>query len=462
MSTLKAGAARVDISPPLGTQLAGDIGRLRPVEEIRDPIFASALVLEKDNRKFCVLVLDLTILIKAWVDPIRRGAAERFGIAPEAVLVCATQTHSSVAFGHAFAELECEQIPHDLRWLLGGDDAYHQIAVERALDAIEQANAKLEPVTVGAASGIEARIAFNRRFVMRDGTTRTHPPQADPLIRHAEGPIDPEVGVVGFRNAAGEMIATLLHYTCHPNHGYPHLYVSADWPGAWSDGVRELCGDECVPLVINGCCGNIHHTNHLDPHHVDDHRRMGQMLTETTTTILPRIEYNDADVLEWKVRHIPIPWRKLDPQMLREAHQLLSDHPEPLWTNDERTLVSWEWMYAISLLDIEKQMQRAPAFDYEIQVLRIGDIALAALPGEPFVEGGLQIKLESPTYPTYIAHMANMYGGYIPTAEALRRGGFETRPSNWSKLAPEALGMIVAASGEMLNELFAATPLKIV
>jgi len=455
MTTLKAGAARVDISPPLGTQLAGDIGRLRPVEEIRDPIYAAALVLEQGGRKFCILSLDLTILIKAWVTPIRRAAAERFGFDEDAVMVCATQTHSSMAFGHAFAELECEHIPDDMRWLLGGDDAYHQLAVDGAVEAIAQAVANLEEVEVGAASGIEGRVCSNRRFVMRDGSTRTHPATADPNIRYAEGPIDPEVGVVCFRNMSGKIIATLLHFTSHPNHGYPLLYVSSDWPGTWRDGVLELIGEDAVPLVINGCCGNIHHRDHLDPHHKPDQERMGRLLTETTATILPRIEYGKVDLLDWKTEHLPVPWRELEAQQLQEARQQLIDHPTPQFTDNTHITVSWEWMYAISLLDIEKQMQLSPHFDYEIQTIRIGNIALAALPGEPFVEGQLRIKLESPTYPTYIAHMSNMYGGYIPTEEGLRRGGFETRPSNWSKMAPEALNMIADKTVEMFNGLFA-------
>lgn len=472
---LQAGAAQVDIAPPLGTQLAGAIGKRRPVEEVRDAIFVKALVLEKDGRKVCLVVLDLTILTKVWVDAIRRQAAEGLGFDEIDVMVCATQTHSTPALGHAFTEEECEYVPRNLRWLLGGDDAYHELVVEKSLEAIEQANAKLEPVTVAAASGIEGRVAFNRRFVMRDGTAAMQPPFADPRIRHAEGPIDPEVGVVSFRNAAGQVVAALLHFTSHPNHGYPHRYVSADWPGAWCEGVRPLFGEQCVPLVLNGCCGNIHHQNHLDPHHVNDLQRMGKLLAETTASILPRLEYQDVDVLDWKTTHLRIPWRDFGPQVFQNAHRLLHEYPEPVWVSekdkkaslleltkeqvaslqtDTHTQVAWDWVYALTLLDVEKQMQREPTFKYEIQTFRIGEIALAALPGEPFVEGQLRIKMESPAYPTYIAHMSNIYGGYIPTAAAIQRGGFETQASNWSKLAPQALDMIVEATLGMLRDLF--------
>lgn len=476
---LKAGSSAIEITPPPGTQLAGAIGKPRPVEEVRDPIYAKALVLEQDAKKFCILVLDVTAITKAWATAIRQAATERFGVDTDAVMVCATQTHSAPALGHGFTEFHCEYVPEDMRWLLGGDDAFHELAVERVVTAIEQAIAKLEPVTVAAASGIEGRVAYNRRFVMRDGRADMNPATAGPQIRYVEGPMDPEVGVVSFRNNAGQVVAVLLHHTCHPNHGYPHHYVSADWPGAWSNGVKAIFGEQCVPIVLNGCCGNIHHHNQLDPHHVDNLDRMAQLLTQTTASILPRLEYKEIDVLDWKSTHLPIPWREFDPHVFQNAHKLLRKYPAPVWVKEEgkkvplleyfeqesRTFqpyekgaqVAWDWVYAISLLDVEKQLQRGPHFDYEIQVLRIGDIALAALPGEPFVEGQLRIKLESPTYPTYIAHMANTYAGYIPTAGALQRGGYESRPGSHSKLAPQALEMIVEAAGELLHEIFIAT-----
>ena len=456
MTTLRAGAAQVDITPPLGTQIAGDIGRRRPVEEIRDRIYAHALVLEMGERKICLLSLDLTIVNTFYATQIRQAAAERFGFEFGAVMVCATQSHSSIALGHTFTEFETEHIPDDMRWLLGGDDAYHPLAVERALEAIEQASAQLQPVSVGAASGIEARVAFNRRMVMRDGTAKTHPQTADPKIRHVEGPIDPEVGVMCFRGEDGKTVAAILHFTSHPNHGYPLRYISADWPGAWCDGTREILGDTCVPLVFNGCCGNIHHTNHLDPHQVEDARAMGEMLTQTTREIVPRIEYSAAEVLDWRSQMLPLPWRTIDSSVFENAHALLKAHPTPQWTDDTQTTVSWDWVYAVSLVDLEEQMRRAPHFDYEVQAFRIGDVALVALPGEPFVEGQLRLKIESPAYPTYVAHMANQYAGYIPTPQALARGGYETNPGNWSKLLPQALDLIVDQSTKTLRELFCA------
>ena len=85
---------------------------------------------------------------------------------------------------------------------------------------------------------------------------------------------------------------------------------------------------------------------------------------------------------------------------------------------------------------------------------QIGEIALLALTGEPFVEGQLRIKLGSPAPYTFVAHMSNGYVGYIPTSEAIKRGGYETDTSHWSKLAPQALDMIVEESVAVLDELY--------
>ena len=268
------------------------------------------------------------------------------------------------------------------------------LALEPIAEAAQQADAALEPACIGAASGMEGRAAFNRRFVMRDGSVRTHPRTGDPHIRYAEGPIDPELGLVAINTASLRMLALLLHHTCHPVHGYPERWISAGWPGAWANGMKELCGPSCVPLVLNGCCGNIHHANHLDPSYVDDFRRMGRLLTETSQPILKSIHYSQDIVLDWRTEHLRIPLRELDAREIDAARDLLARHPEPMWLDEAHTAVDWSWVYAVSFLDLYERRQRDPQYDCEIQAFRLGDVALVGLPGEPFVEGQLRIKLE--------------------------------------------------------------------
>ena len=452
---LRAGAAEADITPAPDIQLAGDIGRRRPVEEVRERLYAKALALESAGRRCCVLSLELAVVAEPWVAEIRRRAAERLGLAPEAVLVHALQIHSAPSLGHFMLSDAYRGIPDALWWLRGGDDRYNEPAADAILHAMESAFAALEPATVHVGREIDGRVAFNRRFVLRDGTARGHPkPHERKQILHCEGPIDPEVGVLVLRAEDGRNLAALLHHTCHPVHGYPHRYTLADWPGAWAAGMRAALGRDCVCMVLNGCCGNIHHHNHLDPRHVSNHLRMGSLLTESACAALRELERQPAALGGRNVR-LRLELRPLTDEAIRSARDLLARCPEPPWRDPEKTAIEWDWVYAHATMDLAERQAADRFTDYEVQVLRLADTALVALPGEPFVEGQLELKRRSPAPYTFLAHMANGSAGYVPTREALARGGYETRTANWSRLAPAALERIVDAADGLLRELFA-------
>ena len=457
VKSICAGAAMSDITPDMGIQIAGDIGRYRPVEEIRDPLYARALVIETDGKRVCWLSLDILLISRKWTNIIKCQAAERFGLDPDAIMVHTVQNHAAPSVGHFFVfnEDDWSLFPREYPWLLGGDDRYNMVCIDGVMDAIGKAIADIQPVTVEIGRGVDGRVAFNRRFIMRDGTGRTHPTPCDPNILYCEGPVDPEVGVMTFTAENSRVVAAVLHHTCHPVHGYPERWISAGWPGAWCDGVRDILGGDCVTMVVNGFCGNIHQRNHLDPNYVDDYKYMGRKLTETTATVLKDMVPMDSPLLDWKIKSLQIPLRMPTDEEIADARKLLTEHPEPIWTDESRTAVEWDWVYAVNRIDLAENVNKMPFFDYPIQVFRLGNTALVSVPGEPFVEEQLRIKLASPADFTFTAHMSTTYVGYLPTLEAFRHGGYETRTGAGSKLTPEALTMVGDAVISMLNELFA-------
>jgi hypothetical protein len=452
-TSISAGAAMVDITPDMGIQIDGDIGRRRPVEEIRDPLYARALVLESGSATCCVLSLDLCSVSKHSTRLIRQKASQQFGIAPEAIMIHAVQNHAAPSIGSDMVSDDYTDLPSDLWFIRGGDERYHGPAVEGILSAIGEACKALQPVQVKAGRGVDGRVAFNRRFVMRDGSVRTHPPVCDPNILYCEGPTDPEVGVVTLAGESG-VVAVLLHHTCHPVHGYPEGWISAGWPGAWAKLVGEHWGPGCVCLVLNGACGNICHGSHLDPTQRDDYAEIGRVLTETVVRALPELKHVAPATLRWGSHSLSIPRRKLDAQELASAQALLARHPEPIWLDDAKTAIDWDWVYAVTLMDLASTRERESQYDYEVQVIRLGEIAIIALEGEPFVEAQLAIKQRSPAPYTFPAHNSNGYAGYLPTRAALELGGYETRTATWSQLAPEALEMVQDGALGLLAEVF--------
>lgn len=312
-------------------------------------------------------------------------------------------------------------------------------------------------MTALAGRGVDGRVAFNRRFILRDGTVKTHAGRWDmPYIMQAEGPVDPEVGVMLFVNDKGARIAALLHHTCHPGHGCGGLRVTAGWPGACALHAQTIFGKQCVPLVLNGFCGNIHHMNPLDPDNKDDHNDMVRKLTETMERIVNQtLRPVSMDEMSWSMEYIPLTRRNPDAQTVAAARTYVREHPTPRWTNAEKTAVSNDYFFAHSILDLHRQCQQSATVDLPVQVIRMGDVAIVAVPGEPFVEEQLRIKLKSPAAFTFCAHMSN--GGclsYIPTAEAFDRGGYETNLYSWSMLAPDSLTRIGDRAIKMLNGLW--------
>ena len=90
-----------------------------------------------------------------------------------------------------------------------------------------------------------------------------------------------------------------------------------------------------------------------------------------------------------------------------------------------------------------------PQVSAPLQVLKIGDLRVSAIPAEVFVEIGLTLKQRHPE--TFTVSLANAYHGYLPTPEQHQLGGYETWRARSSRLEADASTKIIAG----LEELFA-------
>ena len=170
----------------------------------------------------------------------------------------------------------------------------------------------------------------------------------------------------------------------------------------------------------------------------------GTNVSDVTYRIVETLDFQEDAILDYRVKHLRIPIRQVEPELLEWAERILTEKPTPSWINEKG--IDPKWIRAASIMSVHLLRQREQELDYEIQVFRIGDVAIVALPGEPFVEGQLRIKMSSPAKLTYLAHCTTQYIGYIPTREVFAHGGHEVETCYWSKLVPEALDMIVNAT----------------
>lgn len=452
---LSAGAARADITPDVGMFLGGDISNKRAALAIEDRLWANVLALAAGDQRLCIVSTDLVNIKRCWTEQIRQRAAQRFGISPNAVMVHALHNHAAPELGGNALINPSPYVRDDYAWIAGGDDRYNEPAVERMVDAIGRALAAARPTTVSVGRALDDRWVYNRRFIMRDGTRMSNIPPNDPNILRSEHPVDPEVTVVRLADArTGQPLATLLSYTGHPTFGWGRDVVISDWPGAWAALANAHAGAGHVALVLNGCLGNIASRSSPTPAGLAPHKAMAAGLFETSLVALQRAAPITAPLLAHRQSVLHLPLRVPTESELAWARTLLTRHPTPDWSNAEQTRCSWDWRYAIEILDLERSQREQRTFAYEINAIRLGSLALVTLMGEPFVEAQFELKLASKADFTIVAALCNGYVGYLPTAEAWGGKGFEVRTSNHAKLQRDALATVTSEAIRMLNQLF--------
>ena len=71
-------------------------------------------------------------------------------------------------------------------------------------------------------------------------------------------------------------------------------------------------------------------------------------------------------------------------------------------------------------------------------------------------QGQLQIKVNSASPYTFVAHLTTHYVGYLPTREAYTRGGHEANAdvTYWAKLAPGSLEAVTESAIAALRKLY--------
>ena len=114
----------------------------------------------------------------------------------------------------------------------------------------------------------------------------------------------------------------------------------------------------------------------------------------------------------------------------------------------DRRPKGWPEVYALEQIVLAAEPQR----ELKLQAVRIGDVAIAAIPDEVFAITGLKLKLQSPLPNTFNIELANGAEGYIPPPEQHKLGGYTTWAARTAGLEVEAEPKIVEAVLKLLEE----------
>ena len=433
MPKLRAGAARACITPHIGCHISGYFDD-RIAVDILDDTFAKAIVLDNGDDALAIVVLDLIAAHKEDLDRAKARAEELTGIPAANIVISCTHTH------YGPAPVGLLDIPKE--------QAYMDWAMDRAADAVKRAQYRLQPCRIAHVSGQCPEETHNRRWVMKDGTVRMNPGFENPDMVRPAGPTDPEVALLVIETPERAPIAALANYSLHYVGGDYHDRISADYFGAFDRALQRLAGSDFVAIMANGCCGDINNCDFARPapeypYPFYQAKRVANVVASRAYGAWQQVrDFTDEAVLGSAVAEPPFTRREPTDQQLADAEALLADPDAPH---------DMQYVYARELFELLKQPVQEPT---RIHAMRIGDLGLVGLPGEIFVEYGLQIKAKSPATRTMTIELADDYVGYCPTDAALAEGGYETWLARSAKAAPGTETTMVTTAVGLLEGLF--------
>ncbi len=415
---LFAGVTKVDITPPVGYRLQGHDSRKNPSEKVHDPLYLKVLTVRKGGNRVVIITADLLGLSMNLVSETRAEIKRKTGLLPHQVLMCASHTHSGPFILPPFDGILNENFIPD----------YISLLVKQAAGAVCEAIKKEENVSRLIYGRKQINIgSVNRRRKNPDGSIGGPDP---------EGPVDHEVTTLSFETNLGSPLAILFNYGCHPTTVSNTIYdITAEYPGAAQYELEKFYGGTTA-LFTNGCSGDVR-PNLLNEEGTDfrggdfqDVKRMGRLLAAGTIEAIEsaRAQKNQncftIDKITGYLETFSFP---LDKNFLPKNEEDVEKNLPVLVYKLRRSYqpmapeIKWKDLWKEKLNKGEKVPSTV---DADIQVIKIGPISIIGFPGDTMSEIGLKIKKHLP----YAIVVSNSNGriGYIPSAQGLKDGGYES------------------------------------
>jgi neutral ceramidase len=463
-AAFRAGAAKSNITPHLGTSLDGTISQNGPALQVHDELHARCLVLDDGSTRMAIVVCDSTMIDRSVHDHAKAIIKERCGLATDRILISATHTHAA---------------PRSLPGLTDNplNTDYHDFIARRIADAVELAIGNLAPAKIGWASFDKPEFVHNRRWYMKPGSEMGNPfgkdtdqvrmnGRGDDLLKPA-GPVDPEFFLLSVQHENGRPLSLLANYGTHYVGGYEKGHVSADYFGLFSETIasrlmedwhKENPGEDSLPpfvaMMSNGTSGDVRSTDLSKPaagqQPWEQVKQVALSITSDVETLYQNIDYQEAIQLKMIQRELFLGVRKPSSQQIAWAKNTWNELKRS--SADPVKSLSRSQVYAREALSLAEYPDEKSIL---IQAIRIGDLAIVSSPCETFAETGLAIKKRSPFPNTFTIELANGADGYLPTFEQHQLGGYETWAARSSFLEVTAERKIRIALLELLEQLHA-------
>lgn len=399
-TSLKAGTAKVDITPAIPVKLYGYAARKTYSEGVHDPLSARVILFENNGKRLLLVSTDIGSYGSTVFPVIRKAIMDKFGFRESEIFLSTIHSHSAPVLS-----LDSQTgDPNNVE--------YTKFFQEQLLKAISEAINGIQPVIAGAGRG-SSPVGANRREMRPDGSIT--------LGRNPDGITDKEVLVVKLATPGGKPVGALYDYATHSTSlGPRNMLISGDVLGLSAQFVEKILGKNVIAPVFTGASGNI------DPWY----RVLPEFNNEPGWIPEPVLL---GTLLGEEVVHV---FRKI--QDMNLAGDIATDY----------TVLECPRKIAENANTLPDQPSTVPV---HITAARIGkDIAFIGFNVEMLTEIGLEIKSGSPFKNTFVISHCNGASGYLVPAHLYKEGGYEVEST---KFAIGSSDMIVKKALRMLYDL---------
>ncbi len=391
---LRAGAARVDVTPPLAAGFEGPTGKYD-----NEHLYVRAIVVDNGTSRAALLGADQSNLSDAEWKQASERIAKELDCPVANILMSATHTHSP---GIAIGPPPPGQAPGTL-------DANEQRVVDGMVSAVQQAKGKLQLAQMAFGTGA-AYLNVNRDAIQPETHLWT---QAPNLLAAS----DKTVAVVKFETLTGEPIGVYVNYAMHPINGYLANFTSGDYADAMSRYVEQAYDDKPTVIFSQGASGD-QNPLYMRPSTNGLASRSGVPITGNVL-VRESVEGPLRDgpatprPMDAKVRDRLQRWMDSEGQVLgEEVIRIMTDS-----THMERTARIWGSQTEISCpgrtrTDKGREGMTGtyvdgPAVPIRLGMIGIGDVALTSVDAEIYNLISQRMKKESPMTNTVMVTLAN-------------------------------------------------------
>ncbi|MEA1997021.1 MAG: hypothetical protein U9N45_05255 [Gemmatimonadota bacterium] len=425
---------------------------------VRDTLFAKVIWVENGEQPFGIVSLDIITITDSQAAAIRKSVSDSIRIPGVRVTICPSHTHSGTRYEDRILAQRIGSI------------------ARKAKQSARPSQVGYSRVEIGPGFVVNRRVTIDERFGdltmvysrnnkiveggqkldVRDqvvdfivhgaqiygshyadvGVPNTGDPaktspesralyESLPPAMTLDGPVDPHLEALCFREQSGKVIGTLLRFACHPTifHGSWTKQYSADYPGVLASEVSKATGGAPAHF-IQGPSGNI-------KPFIEDYGEtllvdFGNRLARLITGEMEKAEFAPFTEAYWNQEIQGFACAPDLSGFTREMQETADNNftelaaapfdPYELKKVHDWSVRAWASQY----------MSDSDSLQLPFTVIGFNQVAIVTMPGEIFAQHGMNIKNRFPGKIIMVVELVDAKSPkYVPTRDEFARGGYE-------------------------------------